>query len=86
MLLFYDCKNFFAQRNDTVQNLDAMSEKNRQNGVLCPNFFQRNVTECKGEPVADEPTSSGEVSRKSVQRRRRKSVWEKLEVIYNDRT
>jgi len=61
--------------------------KNRQNGVLSPNFFKGAHNKIyRMFSIADEPTSRGKVSRKSAQRRKRKRVWKKLDVKYNDRS
>jgi len=63
-----------------LQNLDAASEKSPKWG-FCPLIsFRGHIS------IADEPASCGKVSSKSVQRRRRKRVWKKLDVKYNRRS
>ena len=61
-----------------LQNLDAVSEKNRQNGVLSPNF-RGNVTKCKEESFLL-PTNLRRVAtfrENRCRNGRRKSGWEK---------
>jgi len=66
----------------TLQNLDAMSEKIAKTGFLSPNFFCGHLTKYGGLfSSADELTSFGKVSTKSVHRLQRKFVWKKIKKL-----